>query len=90
MVRSLVALVLRRVLTWLVWSNEHAEDLEIAVFRHQLQVLRRQVGRPRFRWSDRVLPSRCPFEHRSPSWIPPLPCRSASAILLTLGRKESP
>jgi putative transposase len=55
MVRSLVALVFRRVLAWLVWSNEHAKDLEIVVLRHQLQVLRRQVGRPRFRWSDRVL-----------------------------------
>jgi putative transposase len=53
-VRSLVALVLRRVLTWLMWSNEHAKDLEIVVLRHQLQVLRRQVGRPRFRWSDRL------------------------------------
>jgi putative transposase len=54
MVRSLVALVLRRVLTWLLRSNEHAKDLEIVVLRHQLQVLRRQVGRPRFRWSDRL------------------------------------
>ena len=32
MVRSLVALVLRRVLAWLVGSNEHAKDLEIVVF----------------------------------------------------------
>src|SRR5262249_24318332 len=55
MVRSLVTLVLRRVLAWLAWSNEHAKDLEIVVLRHQLQVLRRQVGRPRFRWSDRLL-----------------------------------
>ena len=55
MVRSLVALVLRRVLAWLVWSNEHAKDLEIVVLRHQLPVLRRQVGRPRFRWSDRLI-----------------------------------
>jgi putative transposase len=54
MVRSLVALVLRRVLPWLVWSDEHAKDLEIVVLRQQLQVLRRQVGRPRFRWSDRL------------------------------------
>jgi hypothetical protein len=48
MVRSLVTLVLRRVLAWLVWSNEHAKDLEIVVLRHQRRVLRRQVGRPRF------------------------------------------
>ena len=54
MVRSLMALVLRRVLAWLVWSNEHAKDLEIVVLRHQLQVLRRPVGRPRFRWSNRL------------------------------------
>jgi hypothetical protein len=38
MVRSLMALVLRRVLIWLVRSNEHAKDLEIVVLRHQLQV----------------------------------------------------
>lgn len=48
MVRSLVALILRRVLTLLVRRNEHAKDLEIVVLRHQLQVLRRQIGRPRF------------------------------------------
>jgi hypothetical protein len=53
MVRSLMALVLRRVLAWLVWSDEHAKDLEIVVLRHQLQVLGRQAGRPRIRWSDR-------------------------------------
>jgi hypothetical protein len=45
MVWSLVALVFRRVFAWLVWSNEHAKDLEIVVLRHQLQVLRRQGGR---------------------------------------------
>src|SRR5262245_13086298 len=52
MVRSLMALVLRRVLIWLVRSKEHAKDLEVVVLRHQVQVLRRHVGRPRFRWSD--------------------------------------
>jgi hypothetical protein len=46
MVRSLMALVLRRVLAWFVWSNEHAKDLEIVVLR--------QAGRPRIRWSDRL------------------------------------
>jgi hypothetical protein len=54
MVRSLMTLILRRVLTLLLGRNEHAKDLEIVVLRHQLQVLRRQIGRPRFRWSDRL------------------------------------
>jgi putative transposase len=50
-----VSLVVRRVLAWLVRNNEHAKDVEIVVLRHQLQVLRRHVARPRYRWSDRLL-----------------------------------
>ena len=35
--------------------SEHAKDVEVAVLRHRLQVLRRQVKRAEFRLADRAL-----------------------------------
>jgi len=57
MALSYLYLMTRRLLGILVGSlrSEHAKDIEVAVLRHQLQVLRRQVKRPEFRPADRAL-----------------------------------
>jgi putative transposase len=49
--------VLRRLLELLVLRlrSQSSKELEILVLRHQLQVVQRQVGRPRLRPCDRVL-----------------------------------
>jgi hypothetical protein len=38
-------------------ADDGTKDLEILVLRHQLRVLRRKTGRPRFTAADRVLPA---------------------------------
>jgi len=55
-VRTLAFVVVRRVpgLVGLGLAPD-AQDVEIAVLRHQLMVLRRQVVRPRFAPSDRLV-----------------------------------
>jgi transposase len=56
MVLSILYLMVRRLLGVVPGSRsgEAAKDVEIAVLRHQVQVLRRQVRRPSFRLFDRV------------------------------------
>jgi hypothetical protein len=57
MALSFLYLMTCRLLGMLLGSlrGEHAKDIEIAVLRHQLDVLRRQVKRPELRPADRVL-----------------------------------
>src|SRR6266487_5510766 len=57
MALSFLHLMARRLVGMLLGSlrSEHAKDVEIAVLRHQLDVLRRQVKRPAFRPADRAV-----------------------------------
>ena len=57
MALSFLYRLVRRVLGLLCvhWVDAAAKEAEILVLRHQLAVLRRQVARPRFTWSDRAL-----------------------------------
>ena len=54
-VRTLAFMVLRQV-PWLIdlGPSPDAKDMEIAVLRHQLLVLRQQVARPRYGPADRA------------------------------------
>jgi putative transposase len=57
MALSFLYLMTRRLVGMLLGCSrsEHAKDVQIAVLRHQLDILRRQVKRPQFRPADRVI-----------------------------------
>ncbi len=57
MALSFLYLMARRLVGMLLGGlrSGHAKDIEIAVLRHQVQVLRRQVKRPEFHPADRAL-----------------------------------
>src|SRR3954466_7919097 len=55
-VRTLALVIVRRVLGLVgLGPTPDAKDIEIAVLRHQLMVLRRQVTRPRYTPQDRLV-----------------------------------
>jgi transposase InsO family protein len=55
-VRTLAFMILRRVLSLVgLGPTPDAKDVEIAVLRHQMMVLRRQVARPRYTPIDRMV-----------------------------------
>ncbi len=61
MALSFLYLMTRRLVGTLLGSlrSEHAKDVEIAVLRHQLDVLRRQVKRPEFLWVPKTRSPSC-------------------------------
>src|SRR6266511_6381464 len=75
-VRTLAFVIVRRLMGLVgLGPAPDAKDVEIAVLRHQLAVLRRQVARPRYTPADRMilasLARLIPAVAGRSSWSPP-------------------
>ncbi len=68
MLLSVIYAVLRLLLDILLIKREHDRELEILVLRHQLSVLQRTAGRPRWQPGDRVVLAALTRNLPRPAW----------------------
>ena len=69
----LLYLIMGRVFGWLVLlcQSQASKNAEILVLRHEVMVLRRQVGRPRPGWADRAVARLLPIPLRGSRLVTP-------------------
>jgi hypothetical protein len=87
---GLVYVLLRRVVRLLAGSSndELSTEVELLVLRHQLKVLKRQVGRPRLRRRDRLFMAVI-RERPSSCSVVLVPCQPADAPSVAPGAREA-